>query len=90
LVSDCCTCEALHVDAETPECDADCERGVCEDWGITEILCSHTCLIRLVECDATLVECADAPPDCDEGFAPSVEARCWTRHCVPIELCTPA
>lgn len=89
LQDDCCTCEALHVDAEVPECNADCERTKCEDWGITEILCSHTCLIRLVECDATLVECADAPPECDDGFVPSIEARCWTRHCVPIDLCTP-
>jgi hypothetical protein len=89
LVDDCCTCEAMHVDADPPECDADCERTTCEDWGITEILCSHTCLIRLVECDPTLVECADAPPECDDGFAPSIEARCWTRHCVPMDLCVP-
>lgn len=89
LHSDCCTCEALHVDVEPPACDATCDRTKCEDWGITEILCSHTCLVRLVECDASLVECADEEPECEDGFVPSVEARCWTRHCVPLELCVP-
>lgn len=90
LHSDCCRCEALPAGDTPPACDADCERPLCEAWGITEILCSHTCLVRLVECDASLVECADPEPECDAGFAPSIEERCWTRHCVPTELCTPA
>jgi hypothetical protein len=90
LHSDCCTCEALPAGDTPPGCDADCERPLCEAWGITEILCSHTCLVRLVECDAALVDCADPMPECDPGFVPSIESRCWTRHCVPAELCTPA
>lgn len=89
LHGDCCTCEALQIDEVPAACDQACDRDKCDDWGITEILCSHTCLVRLVECDASLVDCADAPPPCDAGFVPSVEARCWTRHCVPAELCVP-
>ncbi len=87
LHGDCCTCEALPIDATPESCDLECDRTKCEDWGITELLCSHTCLVRLVECDATLVECSDPPPDCAQGLLPSVEMRCWTRHCVPAELC---
>lgn len=90
LHSDCCTCEALPAGETPPACDADCERPLCDEWGITDILCSHTCLVRLVECDAGLVECADPEPPCDAGFVPSIEERCWTRHCVPVELCTPS
>jgi hypothetical protein len=90
LHSDCCTCEAIALDQVPEPCGLTCERTACEDWGITELLCSHTCLVRLVDCDPALVNCADAPPVCAEGFAPSVEQRCWTRHCVPVDLCTPA
>lgn len=90
LHSDCCTCDALAVDQTPPACDLTCERTLCEQYGITEILCSHTCLVRLVDCDPTLVQCADAPPTCDPGLVPSVAERCWTRHCVPEALCTPS
>ncbi len=90
LHGDCCTCAAIAV-GQTPEpCDLTCERDVCTEWGTTELLCSHTCLLRLVECDADLIDCADAPPTCEAGFVPSVEQRCWTRRCVPAELCTPS
>jgi hypothetical protein len=89
IFSDCCTCDAFGSDEEPPQCDADCDRPLCEQWGVSEAICSHTCHLRLVECDPALVMCPDAPPDCADGFAPSVEMRCWTRHCVPVELCTP-
>jgi hypothetical protein len=89
LHSDCCSCQALPRDAETPACDAQCDRPMCEQWGVSEVLCSHTCLLRLVDCDPALVMCDEAAPTCEQGFAPSIESRCWTRHCVPVELCTP-
>jgi hypothetical protein len=89
LVNDCCTCEAIHRDETPAECPADCERPQCDVWGISEMLCSHTCLIRLVECDAAMVTCADPPPACEDGFMPSLEERCWSGHCVPVELCRP-
>ncbi|HWB74470.1 MAG TPA: hypothetical protein VG755_05935 [Nannocystaceae bacterium] len=89
IFSDCCTCDAFASDEQPEECAADCDRTLCEEWGITEAICSHTCHLRLVDCDPGLVMCPDAPPECDDGFAPSIEMRCWTRHCVPVELCTP-
>jgi hypothetical protein len=89
LVNDCCTCAAIHEDEEPPAaCDAECARNLCDLWG-TDLLCSHTCLLQLVRCDPALVECADDPPTCEDGFAPAVEDRCWTQQCVPVELCTP-
>ncbi|MFO0634754.1 MAG: hypothetical protein U0168_18070 [Nannocystaceae bacterium] len=90
LHSDCCTCDALAVGETPPACDLTCERDLCEQWGITEILCSHTCLLRLQDCDPGLVQCADAPPSCEPGFVATVVDRCWTRHCVPEALCTPS
>jgi hypothetical protein len=90
LHSDCCTCEALHVDQLPETCDAQCERTMCQQWGITQLLCSHTCLIKLVDCDATMVTCAESAPACDDGFAPGVDERCWSGHCVPEHLCRPA
>lgn len=89
IFSDCCTCDAFAMDEHPMECAADCDRTLCEEWGITEVICSHTCHLLLVDCDPGLVMCPDAPPDCADGFAPSIEMRCWTRHCVPVELCVP-
>lgn len=89
LANDCCACEAVHVDEQVASCDLACERPLCDLWGTTEVICSHTCRVRLVECDPALVECTDQPPTCDEGFLPSVESRCWTHRCVPMELCVP-
>jgi hypothetical protein len=89
LYSDCCTCDAFASDEEPPDCSADCDRTMCEEWGVTEAICSHTCHLRLVDCDPMLIMCDETPPACDEGFTPSIESRCWTRHCVPVELCTP-
>jgi hypothetical protein len=90
LHSDCCSCVALHEDQEVPSCaDETCMRGTCEAWGIERFLCSHTCHIELVECDATMVTCSDAPPDCEPGFVPSLDERCWSQHCVPEALCRP-
>lgn len=89
LASDCCTCEAVLRGTEPPACDAECDRPLCDVWGIEELLCSHSCLIRLVECDAAMVTCADPPPTCDAGFMPSLDERCWSGRCVPAELCRP-
>ena len=90
LHSDCCSCVAVHADQEVPACaDESCERGLCEVWGIDRYLCSHTCHIELVECDAEMVTCSDPPPECEAGMAPSVDERCWSNHCVPEELCRP-
>lgn len=89
LHSDCCGCQAMHVDEPVPACDQDCNRTACEQWGITEMLCSHTCLVRLVECNADKVTCTQMQPPCEEGFRATVEERCWTGRCVPAHLCRP-
>jgi hypothetical protein len=89
LVNDCCTCEARLRDEPAAECLAVCDRPLCDVWGVNELLCSHTCLLLLVECDAAMVTCTDAPPVCEAGFVPSLEERCWSGHCVPSELCRP-
>ncbi len=90
LHSDCCSCVALHEDQPAPACDDNsCMRGQCEIWGIERLLCSHTCLIELVECDAAMVMCSDPPPDCEAGFTPSIDERCWSGRCVPDDLCRP-
>jgi hypothetical protein len=89
LHSDCCSCVAVHEDEPVAACDASCERNTCETWGVSELLCAHTCHIRLLECDPTLVACDEAPPRCDDGLAPTIEDRCWTGYCVPPVLCRP-
>ena len=90
LHSDCCSCVALHVDEEAPACDdTTCMRGTCEVWGIERLLCSHTCHIELVECDASMVTCDEPAPQCEDGFLPSIDERCWSAHCVPEALCRP-
>ena len=89
LHSDCCSCTALHVDEPVAACDASCDRNSCEMWGVTELLCAHTCHIRLLDCDATLVACDEAPPECDDGLVATVVDRCWTGYCVPPDLCRP-
>jgi hypothetical protein len=89
LLDDCCTCEALHVDEDVPPtCDLACDRTMCELWN-TDLVCSHTCLLRLVDCDPALIMCDEPPPECGDGFQPAVEDRCWTQQCVPVALCTP-
>jgi hypothetical protein len=89
LHSDCCGCTAVHVDEPIAACDMSCDRNACESWGITGLLCAHTCHIRLVECDAAMVTCDQAPPACDDGFSPSVDERCWSGYCIPTDLCRP-
>jgi hypothetical protein len=90
LVSTCCSCEAIHRDADPPAaCDATCDRPMCDVWGVSEMLCSHGCHLLLVECDAAMIECADPPPACEAGFVPSLDDRCWSGHCVPESLCRP-
>lgn len=90
LHGDCCSCVALHRDEPAPQsCPADCDRDACETMGLTQILCSHSCLIELVECDPAMVTCADAPPACPEGQVPSLQERCWSGYCVVADLCRP-
>ena len=89
LHSDCCTCEAVHIDEAPASCNMGCERNACERWGVTELLCSHTCHIFLLECDPAMVTCATPAPQCEDGFVPSVDERCWSGYCVPEELCRP-
>jgi hypothetical protein len=89
LLDDCCTCEAFHISEDVPpSCDLDCDRTKCQTWN-TGLVCSHTCLLRLVDCDPALIECHDPQPRCEDGFQPSIEDRCWTDQCVPAELCAP-
>lgn len=89
LHSDCCSCVAVHADEPVAACDASCERNTCETWGVSELLCAHTCHIRLLECDPTLVACDEAPPRCDDGFVPTIAERWWTGYCAPQEVCRP-
>jgi hypothetical protein len=90
VVDDCCTCAAQHVDDDAPGCPIDCVVGKCHEQNIPDIraVCRFgTCVFSKVACDPSQVVCLALPPECPDGFLPSVEGSCWTGHCVPASAC---
>lgn len=88
-IDDCCTCAAQHVDDEVPDCPELCVVGKCQEQGIPEIgaVCRFgTCVFEKVSCDPIQVACDGPPPECGEGWLPSVDRDCW-GGCVPAEAC---
>ena len=90
LVDDCCTCQAMHVDDPTPECDIEaCFQSTCSAQNIPgiDVQCSFgSCEFVPFECNPVFVACDELPPDCPDGTLPSVVKGCW-GSCVPSEAC---
>ncbi len=90
LVDDCCTCDAIPVGEEPPECDIEaCLIPTCQSLGleIPAVQCNFgTCEVEEVSCDPFLVLCDEKPPVCPEGQAPRVVKGCW-GGCIPVEYC---
>lgn len=89
LFDDCCSCQALHVDdAPPPSCPMECKATACMGYGITGVHCEQgSCELDELSCDPLQVACDALPPECQEGFLPSVGNACWTGDCVPAEVC---
>ncbi len=87
---DCCSCAATHVDNDPPVCDLECQQTVCEEYGISEAVCEQgQCVPAEVNCDDSQILCDAIPPQCEDGFVPSVDEQgaCWTGACVPAIYC---
>ncbi len=90
LVDDCCTCGAIPVGEEAPECKImECLVSTCTSLGLDlpAVQCNFgTCEVEEVSCDPLTVTCDDLPPKCAEGQAPRVVDGCWSG-CIPVEYC---
>ncbi|MBV1861542.1 MAG: hypothetical protein KUG77_24195 [Nannocystaceae bacterium] len=90
LVDDCCTCGAIPVGDEAPECDLkECLVSTCTSLGLgmPAVECNFgTCEVEEVSCDPTFVVCDEAAPECSKGQAPRVVDGCW-GGCIPVEYC---
>lgn len=91
LVDDCCSCTAIPVGDEAPECDIEaCLVSTCTSLGLgmPAVQCNFgTCEVEEVSCDPTTVVCKDEVPTCPKGQAPRVVEGCWDETCVPVEYC---
>ncbi|MCR9161864.1 MAG: hypothetical protein ACE37F_25760 [Nannocystaceae bacterium] len=90
LVNDCCSCEAVPLGEDPPECDIEaCLIPTCTSVGLGKpaVQCNFgTCEVEEVSCDPLLVECDQDPPTCPDGQAPRVVDGCWGA-CIPVEYC---
>ena len=90
LVNDCCSCEAVPVGEDAPECDIKaCLVPTCTAVGLGKpaVECNFgTCEVEEVSCNPMLVVCDEKPPVCPEGQAPRVVEGCW-GGCIPVEYC---
>ncbi len=94
LVDDCCSCEAIPVGEDAPNCDImECLVSTCTSLGLNlpAVQCNFgTCEVEAVSCDPWQVTCEgdDAtPPTCPEGQLPRVVDGCWSDVCIPAEFC---
>lgn len=91
VVNDCCSCTAVHMDDEPPECDIpECFAPICDTTALEEVdaVCVFgTCQLEETTCEQSLVACDEPPPNCEDGFLPSVDGDCWSGGCVPVEAC---
>ena len=90
LVDDCCSCTAIPMGEEPPECDLmECLVTTCTSLGLgmPQVQCNFgTCELEEVSCDPTQVLCDSIPPTCPAGQAPRVVDGCW-GNCIPVEYC---
>jgi len=89
LVNDCCTCAAFHVDDNPGMCDLACEQSSCSALNLGEVSAACVfghCEIADVSCDPATVACDALPPECQDGWLPSVVGGCW-GGCIPAQHC---
>jgi hypothetical protein len=90
LVNDCCSCDAIPLGDDPPECEImECLVPTCTALGVGKpaVECNFgTCEVEDVSCDPMLVVCDQKPPACPKGQAPRVEDGCWGA-CIPVEYC---
>lgn len=85
LFSDCCSCQGAPAGEVPAQCDLLCDTPRCEALGIAGATCRFgVCITDRINCDASTVECADAPPECPVGLVAQVTEKgdCWTGECV--------
>jgi hypothetical protein len=92
LVEDCCTCGAIVLGRDAPECaQPECDQTACMAAGLRSpgVHCElGFCMLdETVECNPAGILCDSTPPQCEEGLVPSVGGDCWTGNCVPIDAC---
>jgi hypothetical protein len=92
LDDDCCHCDAMPELPPGHGCaEPTCDQTVCEEYGIAQPECvAGHCVLPKVDCDASTVDCAAAPPECLGLQVPAVAMGCWTGECVPVSLCNGA
>ncbi len=91
IFDDCCTCMAAHAGDRPPPCPVrECDQSACDAAGLGNIGAecqSGVCQFEEVDCNQLSVVCDGIPPECPDGYLPSVEGGCWTHACVPAEAC---
>lgn len=89
IAADCCDCRAQPKGATGPVCAADCGTNACDLKGISAgAQCTLGRCTLAVTCDARLVTCRAAPPECPEAHVPSVtDNGCW-GSCVAATECS--
>jgi hypothetical protein len=87
VYGDCCGCWGLGADEEADACPLNCVDSQCNAFAAppTARCVFGRCTLD-VSCDALMVTCRQAPPDCGPGMTPSVEAPCW-GPCVESTEC---
>ena len=92
IVDDCCTCDAIPVGEEAPECEVlRCFAPTCAVEGAGSPIAAEcrlgTCVVPELNCDQAQVVCNALPPKCSGGTLPTVLDGCWTDECVAAEHC---
>ncbi len=92
LVSDCCTCAAVPVGHEAPQCALVCIQSKCAQQQLplgTPAACVAGRCIAGFNCDDSRVSCDIATPNCDDGQVPAINAAgtCYAGGCVPASQC---
>ena len=92
LHSDCCTCEAVHVDSNPGICKADCDQKECNLQGIIAARCEDGQCVPLSNCRdlPSPTMCDPTPPACAPGQRPvngNFGGQCFTGECADAADC---
>ena len=92
LVSDCCNCRALPVDAPNPlVCPLLCIQSKCSQEMLPSgaVDCVAGRCVAGFNCDASRVVCGGPTPTCPPGEVPTVNpaGTCYSGGCVPATQC---